>query len=97
MKNRSFEVRSLLVAWARKDMATSSGSMPQPLSVTRMSFLPPSSSWISMRVAPASMEFSTSSLTTDAGRSITSPAAILFATRSGSSSIMPTMRRPSGG
>jgi hypothetical protein len=35
------------------------------------------------RVAPASSAFSVSSLTTAAGRSITSPAAIWFATRSG--------------
>ncbi|XPE37946.1 hypothetical protein ACNKHS_25585 [Shigella flexneri] len=34
---------------------------------------------ISMRVAPASRLFSTSSFTTDAGRSTTSPAAIWFA------------------
>src|SRR5262249_23263183 len=36
-----------------------------------------------MRVAPASRLFSTSSLTTDAGRSTTSPAAILLTTASG--------------
>src|SRR5579862_2814073 len=35
-----------------------------------------------MRVEPASSEFSRSSLTTDAGRSTTSPAAILLATDS---------------
>src|SRR6266704_5103813 len=46
--------------------------------------LPPAS--ISMRIvpAPASSAFSRSSFTTDAGRSTTSPAAILFATASGS-------------
>ena len=38
---------------------------------------------ISIFAAPASMEFSTSSLTTLAGRSITSPAAILFIRPSG--------------
>ena len=37
---------------------------------------PPRSSSTSMREAPASREFSTSSLITEAGRSITSPAAI---------------------
>ncbi len=39
---------------------------------------PPSSIATSIRVAPASRAFSTSSLTTLAGRSMTSPAAILF-------------------
>ena len=54
--------------------------MPQPLSEMRMKVMPPF--WISMvtRVAPASMAFSTSSLTTEAGRSTTSPAAIRSAT-----------------
>jgi hypothetical protein len=50
--------------------------MPWPSSVTRISSTPPPSSSISTRVAPASMAFSRTSLTTDAGRSITSPAAI---------------------
>ena len=39
---------------------------------------------MSIRVAPASSAFSTSSFTTDAGRSITSPAAIASATTCGS-------------
>ena len=66
----------------------SSGSMPQPLSVTRIKVTPPF--WIStvMRVAPASMEFSISSLMTDAGRSTTSPAAIRFATAKGKTLIL---------
>ncbi len=42
-----------------------------------------------MRVAPASIEFSISSLTTEAGRSTTSPAAILLATCSESTWIRP--------
>src|SRR6266481_5352187 len=42
-----------------------------------------------MRVAPASREFSSSSLSTDAGRSTTSPAAILLATCSGSTCMRP--------
>ena len=42
--------------------------------------LPPCSTDTSIRVAPASTEFSISSLTTLAGRSITSPAAILLTT-----------------
>jgi hypothetical protein len=46
---------------------------------------------MSMRtaVAPASIAFSTSSLTTDAGRSIVSPAAIPAATPTGSTRIPP--------
>ena len=40
-----------------------------------------------MREAPASSAFSTSSFTTEAGRSITSPAAIWFLTSSGSCAI----------
>src|SRR5580692_8442232 len=58
--------------------------MPQPSSITRISLLPPDS--VSMRIerAPASKAFSSNSFTTDAGRSTTSPAAILLATVSGS-------------
>src|SRR5437763_14896063 len=66
--------------------------MPQPLSETRISFLPPPSIWTLMRVAPASSEFSSNSLSTEAGRSTTSPAAILLATCSESTWIRP-MRR----
>ena len=44
---------------------------------------PPASSATSIRVAPASIAFSISSLTTDAGRSTTSPAAMRLATASG--------------
>src|ERR1700754_275 len=54
--------------------------MPQPLSDTRITSLPPFSSVTSIRVAPASTEFSSNSFSTLAGRSITSPAAILFTT-----------------
>jgi DNA mismatch repair ATPase MutS len=56
---------------------TSSRSIPQPLSVIRMNEIPPSLISTTTAVAPASMAFSTSSFTTEAGRSITSPAAIL--------------------
>ena len=80
MASRSYSVRSLLVAWRRKAVGASSQAMPQPLSVTRIRLMPPC--WIStVRVsAPASMAFSMSSFTTDAGRSTTSPAAIRSAT-----------------
>ena len=40
-------------------------------------------------VAPASIEFSTNSFTTDAGLSITSPAAILFIVKSSNKTIFP--------
>src|SRR6056297_471999 len=58
--------------------------MPQPSSVTRISVLPPSACATSMRVAPASSAFSTSSLTAEAGRSTTSPAAMRFIAASSS-------------
>src|SRR6186713_515828 len=50
--------------------------MPAPSSATRIRRRPPPSVAISTRVAPASSAFSTSSLTTLAGRSTTSPAAM---------------------
>src|SRR5437764_11424343 len=61
--------------------------MPPPSSLTWIRLLPPSCNSTSMRVAPASMLFSTSSLTAAAGRSITSPAAMRL-TRVGGSSRM---------
>src|SRR4051794_3267702 len=45
---------------------------------------------MAMRLAPASMAFSTSSLTTDAGRSTTSPAAIWLARSAGRREMRPT-------
>jgi AGCS family alanine or glycine:cation symporter len=69
----------LLVAWGKKAVLISSGDIPQPLSVTRIYEIPPFLISIIILVAPASTEFSTNSLITDAGRSTTSPAAILFA------------------
>ena len=51
-------------------------SCRSPSSVTRIRRRPPPSVTISIRVAPASSAFSTSSLTTLAGRSTTSPAAM---------------------
>jgi hypothetical protein len=53
--------------------------MPSPLSLTRIRDVPLFSIEIVISVAAASMEFSTSSLTTDAGRSTTSPAAMRLA------------------
>src|SRR5262245_3592833 len=68
--------------------------MPQPSSTTRIRSVPPCPSATSMRVAPASTEFSSSSLTTLAGRSITSPAAILLTTLGGSWRIAGIRDRP---
>ena len=57
-----------------------SGVMPLPSSVTTMRAMPPASRRTAMRRAPASIAFSTSSLTAAAGRSITSPAAMRLTT-----------------
>ena len=83
------EVRSstdsiLLVAWRSIARRASSGVIPTPSSLTRISVLPASLTRTETAVAPASIEFSTSSRTTAAGRSTTSPAAIWFATAGGS-------------
>ena len=75
------------VAWRSKAMRASVSLIPQPLSITWISVRPASLSIMVMEVAPASMEFSTSSFITDAGRWITSPAAIWLATESGRSLI----------
>ena len=66
----------LLVECLSKATSTSSSSIPLPLSDTTMEFIPPAEVEINILSAPASKEFSTNSFTTDAGRSITSPAAI---------------------
>ena len=80
MFRRSASSLSLLVAWRWRLRAASSGLMPQPSSATRSKRRPPSSiSTVTYRAA-ASREFSTSSLTTAAGRRMTSPAAIWAAT-----------------
>src|SRR5207237_243871 len=80
---RSFAVRILLVACRSKESNASSRSIPQPSSTTRMSEMPPRRMLTSILRAPASILFSTSSLTTDAGRSMTSPAATWLARFSG--------------
>ncbi len=81
---RSSKLAILLVACAAKASGNSSHGMPAPSSRTRISRAPPCAMSISIFVAPASRLFSTSSFTTDAGRSITSPAAI-WLTSSGDS------------
>ena len=80
MESRSFTSGSLLVAWRSKASMASSRSMPQPSSVMRIRRRPPLKASTRMLVAPASSEFSSNSFTTEAGRSTTSPAAILLAT-----------------
>jgi len=67
---------SLEVAWRSTASARSTRGMPSPSSLTRISLRPPPSVSTSMRRAPASRAFSTNSLTTLAGRSTTSPAAM---------------------
>ena len=74
--DRSSASLILLVACRTKALAIWSLSIPQPLSVTRIILIPPSLISTVIAVEPASMEFSTSSLTTLRGRSMTSPAAI---------------------
>ena len=64
------------MAWRMKAVEIYSASMPLPLSVTWMRETPPFSMATLTWVAPASMAFSSSSFTTDAGRSTTSPAAM---------------------
>lgn len=66
----------LLVVCRRKAILMSSLFMPFPLSVILMDLVPPSSISTEIRVAPASMEFSSNSLTIEEGLSTTSPAAI---------------------
>ena len=83
----SRRMRILLVACRSSESRASSRSIPQPSSTTRMREIPPR--WIptSIARAPASMLFSTSSFTTEAGRSTTSPAATWLARVSGRSLI----------
>jgi hypothetical protein len=80
MLSRSAAFDILLVAWRFSATGRSSRAIPHPLSVTRIKVIPPCFISTIISLAPASIEFSTSSLTADAGRSTTSPAAIRFAT-----------------
>ena len=75
---------SLEVAWRSTHNARSPRSMPQPSSVTRISDNPPAAVTMSMARAPASTAFSASSFTTEAGRSMTSPAAMRLTVSGGS-------------
>ena len=78
--SRSVMPAILLVAWGVKASSAFSGDMPVPSSVIRSDVISVFDIRISIRIvwAPASIAFSTSSLTTEAGRSTTSPAAILL-------------------
>ena len=93
MASRSYSEEILEVAWRRKAVWHWSGAMPQPSSVTRMRAMPPWAISTVTAPAPASMAFSISSFTTEAGRSTTSPAAMRSATW-GSSCRMVGIRSP---
>jgi hypothetical protein len=74
---------SLEVACRSTASASSVGAIPAPSSSTVMRAVPPPSIATAIRRAPASSAFSTSSFTTEAGRSTTSPAAMRSATAGG--------------
>ena len=85
--NRSSALAIFDVACLSKARRASVSDMPLPLSMTWTRVRPPSVTTTCTLVAPASIAFSTSSFTTDAGRCTTSPAAIWFATESGNKCI----------
>jgi len=74
----------LLVACRRNASEASSSFMPAPSSAIWMSVFPPSFTVTEIDLDFASIEFSSSSFTTDSGRWTTSPAAILLANDVGS-------------
>ncbi len=80
----------MLVAYLANASGASPGSMPQPSSLTWMEVTrPPRDTRETLIVlAPASIAFSQSSFTTEAGRSTTSPAAILVTVLSSSTLIL---------
>ena len=88
---RSAAWRSLEVAWRANASSTSAAQIPAPSSETRIRLRPPPSTSTRMLCAPASRAFSSSSFTTEVGRSTTSPAAICEITASASTAI--AMRR----
>ena len=77
------------VACLSNAISISSGAIPFPLSVILIYEIPPFFISTVIAVAPASIEFSINSFTTEAGLSITSPAAILFIVLSSNSTIFP--------
>ena len=92
--SKSLSTLILLVAWRSSDKSASSLDMPWPLSVTHIFRLPPAVIAMDTSVAPASREFSINSFITDAGRSTTSPAAILLVRFSGRIEIRWDMSAP---
>src|SRR3989454_5530728 len=80
IERRSSSARSLLVACRANATGRATGRMPWPSSTTSIKPWPAASTRTSIRAAPASIAFSASSLTTAAGRSTTSPAAMPSAT-----------------
>ena len=76
MDERSSLLLSFEVACRSRAKDRSASAMPLPLSSMTSWSNPPRSTVITMEVEPASRLFSISSLTTCAGRSTTSPAAI---------------------
>src|SRR5881392_2141992 len=89
---RSSRLLILLVAWRASASGSSSRAMPAPSSSTWMRRTPPSSSVTAIARAPASRPFSSSSFSTEAGRSTTSPAAIWLTSRSGRTRMEGTAR-----
>ena len=83
MRSRSSS-GSLEVQWRSTASDSSSRVMPMPSSLTAIRLCPPATSATSMRVASASIAFSTSSFTAAAGRSTTSPAAMRLTIMDGS-------------
>ncbi len=81
MAYKSSSFFTLLVAYRSVDKRASSLDIPHPSSITRMDSIPPALISRTIEAAPASMEFSISSFTTEAGLSTISPAAI-FAIKS---------------
>lgn len=75
----SFREESLLVACRLVHSSASARDMPLPSSVTLIMPTPPRRISTRTNLAPASRLFSTSSFTTEAGRSTTSPAATWLA------------------
>ena len=84
----------LLVACLSNANSKSSLLIPEPLSIILILEIPPFCISTVIFVAPASIEFSTNSFTTDAGLSITSPAAILFIVNSSNNTILPNLILP---
>jgi hypothetical protein len=82
-------VRILLIACRVTASAASPALIPEPSSRARIISDPPPAISTSTREAPASCEFSTSSFTAEAGRSMISPAAMPHATSSSSTRTRP--------